>query len=264
MQIPLTIINAFTQRPFGGNPAAVCPLKSWLPDSVLLAIADQHNLAETAFTVPLPEPGAYELRWFTPKVEVPLCGHATLAAAWVLFEEQAARTGLRFHSMSGWLEVTRTGELLTLDFPARRIIGPASPAEAALFPGAGEVFLDSANNLLVVYERESQVRALHPNLDALQALPCDAVIVTAPGESVDFVSRFFAPSLGVPEDPVTGSAHCGLTPFWAARLGRNELTARQVSARGGELWLRLEGSRVLISGHARRYARGSIELDPIT
>ncbi|MDX2110099.1 MAG: PhzF family phenazine biosynthesis protein [Verrucomicrobiota bacterium] len=261
MKLPVSIINAFTQRVFGGNPAAVCPLETWLPDATLQAIAEQHNLAETAFTVPLDAPGSYHLRWFTPAVEVPLCGHATLAAAHVLFAAHPTLETLRFHTLSGWLTVIRAADRLTLDFPARTLVQPApKPVVDALFPSALEAWVDSATNLFVILPTEAAVKALTPDLPLLARHPYHGAIITAPGDTVDFVSRFFAPALGVPEDPVTGSAHCTLTPYWATRLGKPTLTARQVSRRGGELWVHSAGERVHISGHARTYATGIIDL----
>lgn len=259
MKLPYYEVSAFTTNPFGGNPAGVCPLDAWLPDAVLQCIAANNNLAETVFTVP--RGAEFDLRWFTPTVEMDLCGHATLAAAFVLFTERnVASSEIRFHSRSGLLTVTRTGDQLTLDFPSR----PATPCAApeALIRGLGakpsEVL--KARDYLAVFASEAEVRALRPDFAALKSLDCLGIITTAPGGDCDFVSRFFAPSAGVDEDPATGSAHCTLIPFWAARLGKPKLFARQVSARGAELFCELAGDRVRIGGRASLYLRGEIQI----
>ena len=262
MKLPYFEVAAFTTNAFGGNPAGVCPLAAWLPDRVLQGIAANNNLPETAFVVP--RGGDFDLRWFTPTVEIDLCGHATLAAAAVLFNE-CGRQGseVRFHSRSGGLTVIRDGELFTLDFPARPP-GPCDTPEA-LGRGLGgkprEVF--KARDYLALYASEAEVRALQPDFAALKGLDCLGIIVTAPGTDTDFVSRFFAPRAGVNEDPVTGSAHCTLIPFWAARLGKTKLSARQVSARGGELFCELVADRVLIGGKAMLYLRGEIDIEDV-
>lgn len=257
--IPVYVVDAFTRRPFGGNPAAVCPLEAWLPDAQMQAIAAEHNLAETAFVVR--EPSGWRIRWFTPAVEVDLCGHATLAAAHVLTRHRGvpAET-IVFHSRSGPLPVHFAGDSIVLDFPSR----PAARCDvpAALREGLGVNPLEvlKSRDFLVVLESEDDVRALAPDFAQLARLDCLGVIVTAPGRSasgVDFVSRFFAPRAGIDEDPVTGSAHCTLTPYWAARLKKKELHARQVSHRGGELFCTLEGDRVRIAGHAVTYLTGT-------
>jgi len=258
MKLPYYEVSAFTTNPFDGNPAGVCPLDAWLPDTVLQKIAANNNLAETAFTVPRGDD--FELRWFTPTVEVDLCGHATLAAAFVLFNERGlGGDELRFHTRSGLLTVTRDKEMLTLDFPSR----PAAPCAVpdALIRGLGatpkKVF--KSRDYLAVFTNEAEVRALKPDFAVLKTLDCLGIIATAPGTDCDSVSRFFAPSAGVDEDPVTGSAHCTLIPYWAERSGKTKLSARQVSQRGGELSCDLRGNRVLISGKAIVYLRGSIE-----
>lgn len=265
MMLPLYQIDAFTDRVFGGNPAAVVPLASWLPDALLQRIAAENNLSETAFFVPQEDAGNhFHLRWFTPTNEIDLCGHATLAAAHVLFHELGnGAPEIRFTSAGGELVVRRDGDLLELDFPAR----PATPASGDLkvidalgLHGVRASMLKS-RDLLVVLESEADVRALRPDFPALCEMDYFGVCVTAPGDDVDFVSRFFAPRQGINEDPVTGSAHCTLTPFWAERLGRNELIARQVSARGGDLRCRLDGDRVRIAGESRCYLRGKIVLE---
>lgn len=259
MRIPIRQVDAFTGRVFGGNPAAVCPLEAWLEAELLQAIALENNLSETAFLVPRGDD--WELRWFTPTVEVALCGHATLAAAHVVFEDlRPGSERVRFHSQSGPLTVDREGELLVLDFPADTL-EPAPKQEAwtsAL--GAEPRELWRTRGHLALFESEAQVRALQPDFAAIRALGTYAVIATAPGEEVDFVSRFFAPAQGVDEDPVTGSAHCALTPFWSKRLKKRELSAHQVSARGGELSCTDAGERVRIAGRAVRYLTGEIEV----
>ena len=257
MNIPIYQVDAFTHRLFGGNPAAVVLLDDWLPDAVLQAIAAENNLAETAFVIPRPD--VAPLRWFTPAVEVDLCGHATLAAAYVLFRHRyPSAERLRFDTRSGELTVAREGEMLSMDFPSRpgRPVTISDELVAALGARPREVHL--ARDLLAIFASEAEVRAIRPDFAALAALDAFAVIVSAPGDEVDFVSRFFAPGAGIPEDPVTGSAHCTLIPYWAGRLGKTELTARQISARGGELACRLRGDRVLIAGRAVEYLRGEI------
>jgi PhzF family phenazine biosynthesis protein len=259
MRLPIFEVDAFSSQVFRGNPAAVCPLESWLDDATLQSIAAENNLSETAFLVG--GDGAYEIRWMTPKAEVDLCGHATLASAFVLFAEaEKGRDEVVFHSKSGELRVRREGDLLTLDFPARP--PKAVTATDDLLEGLGkpprEVW--AARDYLAVYQREEDVRELAPDFTRLARADRFAVIVTAPGREVDFVSRFFAPKQGLPEDPVTGSAHCTLVPFWSKRLGKKRLHALQVSARGGELFCEDRGERVAISGHAVRYLQGTIEV----
>ena len=256
MRIPLYQVDAFTARPFTGNPAAVCPLPSWLPDATLQAIAAENNLAETAFFVPRGED--YELRWFTPRVEVDLCGHATLASGKVVLD--CLRPGLdsvRFHSKSGPLGVARDGELFALDFPARppEPSGDGTEVAAALRALPMEVLASSTMGL-AIFESEREVRALAPDFALVKALPRLGVIATAaaaadgPAPRADFVSRFFAPAAGIDEDPVTGSAHCVLVPYWSKRLSKPNLFARQISPRGGELWCEDRGARTRIAGHA--------------
>lgn len=258
-------IDAFTGELFRGNPAAVCPLEAWLPDALMQSIASENNLSETAFFVP--SGSEWELRWFTPAAEIPLCGHATVAAAFTLFFElgQVAGDVVEFRSPhSGALPVRRRGELLVLDFPAHAstpcAAGEAREVSAALGRAPRELLRADSGRYLAVFEHASEVRSLQPDMGALTRLGTP-VIVTAPGaDGVDFVSRFFAPTLGVPEDPVTGSAHCALIPFWAGRLGKNQLAARQLSRRGGELACELRGDRVDIAGKAVRYLRGTITI----
>ncbi|MEX0922784.1 MAG: PhzF family phenazine biosynthesis protein [Rhodovibrionaceae bacterium] len=258
MELDLYQVDAFSAKPFGGNPAAVVPLESWLDDALLQAIALENNLSETAYFVRRGE--RYDLRWFTPAVEVDLCGHATLASAYVILTHLQPEAGrVDFESRSGPLAVTRDGALLTLDFPAKPPAPVEDPAVAEAL-GAAPLELLRSDKTLAVLADEAAVRAAKPDLGIVAGLDSDGLIVTAPGDEVDFVSRYFAPHAGIPEDPVTGSAHCVLTPYWAERLNKQELTARQVSARGGELRCRLEGDRVLISGRVAAYLKGRISI----
>jgi PhzF family phenazine biosynthesis protein len=259
MKLPLYQVDAFTTRLFRGNPAAVVVMDRWLPDETLLAIAAENNLAETAYVIPDRDPRP--LRWFTPTVEMDLCGHATLATAYVLFRERFPKLQrLDFETRSGLLSVTREGDILSMDFPSRPP-QPVSVNEALTGAlGARPVEAHLARDLLAVFETEDEVRGLRPDLTRVAQLEGMGLIVSAPGKQADFVSRFFAPKVGVPEDPVTGSAHCTLIPYWARRLGKNSLQARQISPRGGELICELRGDRVLIGGEAVEYLRGEIEV----
>jgi PhzF family phenazine biosynthesis protein len=260
MELPIYQIDAFARAIFQGNPAAVCPLDKWLPDATLQAIAAENNLAETAYYVR--EGDRYGLRWFTPTVEVDLCGHATLAAASVILEHRRELDGCRvtFDSRGGELAVEREGDLYALDFPSRPAQElPSDPAiEAAL--GAQPTRVLGARDCLCVFESEQQVRALKPDMSRVAAAGFFAFIVTAPGSDCDFVSRFFAPKQGIPEDPVTGSAHSTLIPYWAGRLGKTKMFARQISERGGELWCEDRGSRVKIAGRAVKYLEGRLTI----
>jgi len=257
MRLTLHQVDAFASEVFRGNPAAVCPLDAWLPDATMQAIAMENNLSETAFVVR--EADGYRIRWFTPLAEVPLCGHATLASAFVLFGLHGGEP-LTFQSKSGPLSVTRAGDVLTLDFPVLPVGEYTGPREAidALGVAPDEV-LGREHLLFAVYRDERVVRELRPDFARLGKLDLRA-LVTAPGSDVDFVSRFFAPSEGIDEDPVTGSAHCSLIPYWAQRLGKTTLRARQVSRRGGELDCALHGDRVSIGGRAVRYLEGTITI----
>jgi PhzF family phenazine biosynthesis protein len=259
LNIPYFHIDAFTDAPFTGNPAGVCPLETWLPDAILQKIAAENNLSETAFFVQAGD--HYELRWFTPAIEIDLCGHATLASGYVLTHYLGFTADvLRFETKSGTLLVERQGDILTLDFPSRP--GSISEIPAALTSGLGsppaEVYL--ARDYLAVFPSQSDILAIQPDQQQLMQLDCLGIIVTAPGKDVDFVSRFFAPRAGIPEDPVTGSSHCTLIPYWAQRLGKTTLTARQLSARGGQLFCSLAGARVKIGGYAVTYMRGELEV----
>jgi predicted PhzF superfamily epimerase YddE/YHI9 len=258
-RIPVYQVDAFASRVFTGNPAAVCPLDKWLPDEQMQAIAAENNLAETAFFVKNGE--GYNLRWFTPTVEVDLCGHATLASGFVIMNHLTPSAKLvQFSTQSGNLIVTRDGDLLSLDFPTRMPL--ECQVDPGLIPGLGgrpETVL-AAREYLVVYGTEEEVRSLTPDMNALAKVDHFAVIATAPGKDVDFISRFFAPKQGIPEDPVTGSAHCTLIPYWSKRLGKKKLHAYQASPRGGELWCEDRGDRVTISGKAVQFLEGTIRL----
>lgn len=259
MSIPYWQVDAFTCRLFSGNPACVCLLADWLPDSLLQSIAAENNLSETAFLV---QRGSYiDLRWFTPSLEVDLCGHATLAAAHVVYWHLGFQhPSIEFHSRSGVLSVFRSEDLLTLGFPSRPPTACATPDDLITGLGCTPAFTAKARDYLAVFENEAAVRSLKPNMAVLTRLDCLGIIATAPGESCDFVSRFFAPRAGIPEDPVTGSAHCTLIPYWAERLGKTELHALQVSPRGGELFCEDRGERVAIGGRAVTYSSGFLNV----
>ena len=259
-------IDAFARQVFSGNPAAVVPLRKWLPDGLLQAIARENNLSETAFLTPGEQPGQYNLRWFTPSQEVGLCGHATLAAGFVVFEKlDPARTSVQFHTAGGPLRVRKDSQgLLELNMPKTEPV----PCEApdALLRGLGvmprEVLETQGDpNFFAVYDSESDIQSIRPDLSLLETLRPHGVAVTARGEHADFVSRYFAPACGIPEDPVTGSTHCALVPYWANKLGRTNLHARQISARGGDLWCEARRDRVLIAGRAVKYFEGKIFID---
>jgi predicted PhzF superfamily epimerase YddE/YHI9 len=261
MQIPLYQLDAFADRLFAGNPAAVCPLERWLPDETLRAIAAENNLSETAFVVASgPD---YELRWFTPTIEVDLCGHATLAAGHVVLHRlRPGSSSVRFHTRrAGVLGVGSRDGLLVLDFPARAP-RPSDPPPGLIdaLGGRPSAVLASERDHMVVYGTEAEVARLAPSMPPLAALGPVGVIVTARGERSDFVSRFFAPGAGIPEDPATGSAHCVLTPYWSKLLGKTTLDARQISARGGALRCTLRGERVDIAGKVVPYLEGTISL----
>jgi len=261
MKVPIYQVDAFTSELFSGNPAAVCMLEEWSDDAHLQAVAAENNLSETAFL--LRQDDGFEIRWFTPVTEVSLCGHATLASAFIVFNhlEWESNT-VRFHTRkSGVLTVTRREELLEMDFPARPPLKQNTPEGlvGALNQLPLEV-LGSEEALLVVLENERSVRELAPDFSLLMQIERRGTIVTAPGDHCDFVSRFFAPHLGIPEDPVTGSAHCVLVPYWSNKLGKKQLHARQVSKRGGELFCQDRGERVAIAGRAVLYLEGMITI----
>jgi len=259
MDLKIYQIDAFTDKVFGGNPAAICPLTAWLDDAMLQSIALENNLSETAFIVP--EGDGYRLRWFTPAIEVDLCGHATLATASLLLDRlEPARDNVSFETRSGTLTVKRSDGMLAMNFPSK----PPQPvtAPAALDSALGIVpdeVLD-ARNYMVVYDSADTVRSLDPDMNGLLSLG-RGVIATAPGDNgFDCVSRYFAPFAGIPEDPVTGSAHCTIVPYWSAKLGKKDIQAYQASKRGGVLHCRDEGDRVTIAGRCAFYMEGTIHI----
>ncbi len=250
-------VDAFTDKVFGGNPAAVVPLSSWPDDSLLQAIAEENNLSETAFFVSTNN--GFKLRWFTPTREVKLCGHATLATAHVIFETLGySKRVITFETLSGELFVERNGDRLQMNFPA----SPPTPSDLSetLTRGLGlrPIEVLAADDYLAVFDSEATIRAIMPNYAVLGELDLRGVIVTAPGIGVDFVSRFFAPKYGIPEDPVTGSAHCTLAPYWANKLGKNTLNAKQVSKRGGNITCEVNGDRVFLLGTAVTFMEAEI------
>ncbi len=262
MYLPVFHVDAFTAKPFGGNPAAVCPLPDWLDDDLLRAVAAENNLSETAYLVPRGD--QYDLRWFTPRCEAKLCGHATLASGLVILQILApGSNSVGFQTrFSGKLTVSRDGDLMAMDFPAKVPWACANPP-AALLDGLGiapSSVMQIEDDYFAVYEDAETIKRIRPDFRLLEKLHPAGVAITAPGEDSDFVSRFFAPSYGIPEDPVTGSTHCSLGPYWGERLGKTSLHARQVSQRGGELWCELKGDRVIIKGNAVLTLRGELSI----
>ena len=259
MKLPIYQIDAFADKAFEGNPAAVVPLDAWLPDESMQAIAEENNLADTAFFVAKRD--RFHIRWFTPSKEVRLCGHATLASAFVLFESLGyGQDVIIFDSLSGPLSVARGDEGLTLDFPAQKPVQCDIPD--ALVKGLGRTPSACYRNedFLAVFEDEKQVSEINPEHGHLEQLDLRGIIVTAPSREQDFVARFFAPKYGIREDPVTGSAYTQLTPYWSETTGKTKLSARQISRRGGKLFCELKGGRVLISGKAVKFMEGTIEI----
>jgi len=259
MKIPIYQVDAFSKKVFGGNPAAVCLMEAWPANDVLQNIAAENNLSETAFIVQRTK-DLYDLRWFTPSVEIDLCGHATLASAFVIFSYlNSALSTVHFKTTSGQLSVTRLGELLSMNFPARKSIPTKKSHDLSQALGAEPLEVLKSRDLLAVFEDEFVIKNLSPDFEKLKLIrDVFAIIVTARGNRSDFVSRFFAPNAGIFEDPVTGSAHCTLIPYWADRLKKNHLHALQLSKRGGELFCENLGDRVLISGNAVLFAKGDI------
>jgi predicted PhzF superfamily epimerase YddE/YHI9 len=260
-QISIYVVDAFASRVFTGNPAAVCLLDRWLEDELLQAIAAENNLSETAFLVR--SESDWDLRWFTPACEVDLCGHATLASAFVLFRHiESSRSELRFSTRSGVLTVTREDDLLAMTFPRRDPVPRPAPPEIVQAMGARPSESYFSRDYFLIYASEEEIRALQPKLDRVAEAAEHGVVVTAKGDEVDYVLRFFAPSVGVPEDPVTGSVQCTLCPLWAARLGKKRLVSRQLSKRGGELYTEESRDAVRILGRAVQYSEGTIEITP--
>lgn len=259
MKLDIYQIDAFATKAFEGNPAAICPLQSWLPDTTMQAIAAENNLSETAFVVP--NGSSFDLRWFTPTTEVALCGHATLAAAYVYYELLGyTQDEIAFNTQSGVLTVAKRGTLLQMNFPAQPPTPLAIPPQIeqafALRPLACLKFTD----IIAVFESEAAVRAAQPDQALLKTLDCRGIIITSIATDYDFVARFFAPKAGIAEDPVTGSAFTQLVPYWAKQLGKSSFRAKQVSQRGGEVLCELQGDRVLISGRAVKFMQGTIEI----
>jgi len=259
MRIPFFQVDAFTSNVFGGNPAAICILETWLENDVLQKIAKENNLSETAFLVP-ESPGNYELKWFTPTIEIDLCGHATLASAFVLFEYyDQGRTNIKFQTASGELSVKKDENMLSMNFPARPPVKADPPELLTEALGVEASYVLESRDLLAVFEDENTIQNMKPDFDKIKKIKSHfAIIVSAPGERSDFVSRFFAPNAGINEDPVTGSAHCTLIPYWAKRLNKNNLHAFQLSNRKGEIFCEYSGERVSISGHSTLFAKGEI------
>ncbi|NIP39802.1 MAG: PhzF family phenazine biosynthesis protein [Candidatus Dadabacteria bacterium] len=257
MKLPIYQIDAFTSELFRGNPAAVCPLDKRIDESLMQSIAAENNLSETAFFVK--ENGGYRIRWFTPTAEVDLCGHATLASAFVIFNEiDRSASSIQFFSNSGELNVTRDGDLISLDFPS---LLPKESENSELINSAFNIKpieVLEADDYLLIYESQDQIENLVSDLGKLKSIDLRGVIVSSKGDGCDFVSRFFAPKYGIDEDPVTGSAHCTLTPYWSEKLGKKKLHAKQLSKRGGELFCEMIDHRVCISGHAVIYLKGEI------
>lgn len=273
MTLTLYQIDAFTSKLFGGNPAAVIPLDKWLDDVLMQKIALENNLSETVFLVPVggnssPFGGGWEgaadfdIRWFTPEVEINLCGHATLASAWALFNIlNFDKPEIRFSSLSGILKVTKEDDLICMNFPSWK------PERLDIYPDELSYCLEHAEivgvykhrDILVELTNEDAVKKCNPDFSMMKK-SIDKMIITAPGKKVDFVSRFFAPGAGIDEDPVTGSAHSQLIPFWAEKLGKNNMHALQLSTRGGELWCEQKGDRVIMKGKAVYYMKGEITL----
>ena len=260
MSLQVFHVDAFTTEPFAGNPAAVCPLAGWLDDETLRLVAAENNLSETAFFVPRGD--EYELRWFTPRCEVKLCGHATLASAFILMQVLGAQSdSLRFQTrFSGTLTVAGEGNLMAMDFPALPPWVCTNPP-LELFKALGKTpteVVQIEDNYFAVYDSQQDVKNIRPDFRILEHLHPAGVAITAKGNETDFVSRYFAPSYGIPEDPVTGSTHCSLAPYWAKRLGKTSFHARQVSERGGELWCEVKEDRVMIKGNAVLTLRGEL------
>jgi len=260
MRIPIYQIDAFTNLQFKGNPAAVCPLESWISDELMQKIAAENNLSETAFFVK--EGEDYHLRWFTPKAEIELCGHATLASAYVIFTYLDKNIShIKFHTLSGVLEVTKEGNLFSMVFPSIESEKCEAPKELIKGLGKRPIEVYKATNYMAVFETEEEILDLQLDMAELKKLDAHGVIVTAKGKDVDFVSRFFAPKLGVDEDPVTGSAHCALIPYWQKKLNKSDFVALQLSQRTGKLHCTYLGEKVKMAGEAAPYLEGYINIE---
>lgn len=259
MKLPLYQIDAFAKNSFEGNPAAICPLDTWLPDDVLLSIAEENNLSETAYFIKTNV--GYHIRWFTPVAEVDLCGHATLAAAFVIFNELGyTESSISFESKSGILKVEKDNDLLIMDFPTQAATACELPLEIKQAFELEPIECLKAEDYILVFKNENEILSANPNLEKLKNIDLRGVIITAASKDYDFVSRFFAPKYGISEDPVTGSAHTKLVPYWANHLNQTKFHAKQVSKRGGELFCELRGERVTIAGYATKFLQGEIEI----
>jgi len=259
MKLPIYQIDAFAEKTFGGNPAAVCPLETWLPDETMQSIAQENNLSETAFFVPTGQ--GFHIRWFTPVAEVDLCGHATLASAYVIFTILGYKEKeIRFESKSGLLKVTNSNDLMIMDFPSQIPVKCDLPEDIAQAFNTTPVECLKAEDYIVVFDSEEEVRSAQPTSAALENIDLRGVVITARSNEYDFVSRFFAPKFGIDEDPVTGSAHTQLVPYWSSVLGKTKLHAKQISNRGGVLFCELAENRVFIAGKAIKYLSGEIEI----
>lgn len=259
MQLPIYIVDAFTHRLFAGNPAAICPLKEWLPDDEMQKLATENNLSETAFFVKTGE--QYHIRWFTPEYEIDLCGHATLASAFVIFNYLNHNSDtIHFNCKSGLLEVKKKGDLIELNFPSRMPV--ATEVDEKLLEGLSiqPAKILKSRDYFFVYDKEEDIVNFVPDFSILNQFDCIGIIITAKGNEVDFVSRFFVTNSSIGEDPVTGSAHCSLIPYWSAQLNKSVLTAKQLSRRGGELLCEFKGDRVTMAGNAVLYMQGSYSL----
>ena len=260
MEIPVYQIDSFASKLFEGNPAAVCPLDEWLPDEIMQSIAAENNLSETAFFVPLGK--GFHIRWFTPTSEVDLCGHATLASAFVLFNILGYRRDkIEFDSKSGILSVTQDNEWIVMDFPSQPPVPCNTPKEIVAAFDITPIECLRSKDYIVIFEREGDIESTNPDFGKLVSLDLDGVIITAKSTRYDFIARVFAPNQGIPEDPVTGSAYTQLAPYWAPKLGKTKFNVKQVSSRGGELTCELVGDRVLISGKAVKYLEGKINIE---
>jgi len=259
MKISIFQVDAFTSELFCGNPAAVCPLENWTSDKILQSIASENNLSETAFFVR--ENDGYRIRWFTPTCEVDLCGHATLASAYIIFEEiDRTVTKIKFYSNSGELHVTRDSDLISLDFPSLPPKISQNPEKIYSAFNIKPIEVLEADDYLLIYDNQQQIESILPDFNLLKELDLRGVIVSSKGKDCDFVSRFFASKYGIDEDPVTGSAHCTLIPYWSEKLGKKKLHAKQLSKRGGELFCEMKNDRVIISGQTAQYMKGEIEI----
>jgi len=259
MRLKLYQIDAFTKKVFSGNPAAVCPLEYWLEDDVLQKIADENNLSETAFFVK--EDNSYKIRWFTPTSEVDMCGHATLASAYVLFEYlNFSKNEIIFNSKSGILKIKKENGRLEMDFPTQEIIKTAIPTNIYKAFNIEPIECFKSMDYILVFENEEDIINAKPKFELLKSIDARGVIITAKSEKYDFVNRFFAPKVGIDEDPVTGSAFTQLSPYWSKIFNKSSFSAKQLSKRGGEVFCELKGSRVIISGYCKKYLEGIIEL----